>query len=1022
MQTRRQPYLSPRVFPRSSTLVLTGVLALQVFLLQAQSLTVTGTILDDQVPLPGVSIYEKGTSTGTVSDAQGKFSLVVSDPQAILVCSFIGYKTVELQVGNRSELVIVMEADIQSLDEVVVTALGVQREVKSLGYAVQKVEGKDLTKAREPNVINALTGRVAGLEIRNSTDMFQDPGIRMRGAKPLLVIDGVPSVDADLWKINADDIENFSILKGATASALYGSIGRNGAIMITTKRASQGPSVEINSSTMFQPSFIRIPDVQSTYGNGNNGRYAYVDGSGSGLEGGGWIWGPRLDEPDPSTPSGFWETTQFNSPVDQDGNLIPLPFLSRGKDNVRNFFETGLISTNHFSVSGGNESGNFRVSASHVYQKGIVPNTALNNTSFGVSGGFKVAKSLRADASITYNRQYTDNFPEVGYGPSNYLYNLILWTGPDVDVRDLRNYWTKGKEGVQQRHFNNSWYNNPFFTANEYLRGYYKDNVFGQVKFDYSITKDVQATMRTGINQYALHRTWKEPKSMVRYNDISRGDLTLLGQNELNFNTDVLVSYKKELRDNISFQMTAGGANRWRTFRTNSQSTDGLVIPGFYNLSNSEKPLRGSGHIEEEKVNSVYGTLDVEFFKGIFLGVTGRNDWVSTLPVKNNSFFYPSVALSGVVSDFADLTTAKISFLKVRSSWSRVSDGRIRALGTSYPYQHIQAYSPGVNWNNTPSLTVPGTLINPDIHPETSDTYEVGLDVRFLDGTIGLDAAVYRIEDSNNIITVPVSAASGYTSLLENGGEYSRKGIELTLTATPVKSDALSWGITVNWSTYKRYLESVYDGSGKLGNIKVGTRTDQVFNWPYLRTPGGKLILRSNGFPQSDPYQRFIGYSNPDWIYGIQNAVQYRNFSVAVSIDGRVGGLMYSTTNQKMWWGGTHPGTVNQYRDDANAGRATYVAHGVVVVEGAVEYDEEGNIVDDTRVYAPNTTPVNYITWNINTSNAHLSHYYDPTFLKLREVTVTYRLPSQWLSKTFLRAASASVIGRNLMLWSDLPE
>ncbi|MEO5600639.1 MAG: carboxypeptidase-like regulatory domain-containing protein, partial [Cyclobacteriaceae bacterium] len=443
---------------------------------QAQQVPISGQIRDMGNGLPGVSIYEKGTTQGTTSDTEGKFAMTVSSPSAILVFSFIGYKTQEIIVGNRSQFIIDMEEDVTALTEVVVTALGVKREVKSLGYSVQTVQGKEMTKAREPNIMNSLTGRVAGLEIRNQTDLFQDPGIRLRGAKPLIVIDGVPSVDADIWKLNADDIETYSVLKGATASALYGSIGRNGAIMITTKRGSgEGQTrVELNSSTMFQPSFIRIPTIQTAYGNGNNGQYTYVDGSGSGLEGGGWIWGPKLDQPDPSTPSGYWETPQYNSPVDPEtGELIPLPFLSRGKDNVKNFFRNGLISTNNISVSGSNENGNFRVSTSHTYQKGIVPNTDLNNTSFQISGGYKLRKNLKADASLTYNRQYTDNFPETGYGPNNYLYNLILWTGPDIDVRDLRDYWKKGQEGLQQRHYNTSWYNNPHFQANEYLRGYY---------------------------------------------------------------------------------------------------------------------------------------------------------------------------------------------------------------------------------------------------------------------------------------------------------------------------------------------------------------------------------------------------------------------------------------------------------------------------------------------------------------------------------------------------------------------
>ncbi|HEX6227082.1 MAG TPA: SusC/RagA family TonB-linked outer membrane protein [Chryseolinea sp.] len=994
-----------------------------------QGVTVSGQVTEGGGnPLPGVSILEKGTSKGTTSDAQGNFSIAVESAEAVLVFSFIGYKTQEIEVANRSSFNVAMEDDVTALSEVVVTALGVQKEVKSLGYAVQKVDGASSTKAREPNIMNSLTGKVAGLQVNNQTDLFQDPEILLRGAKPLIVIDGVPNIEGDLWKINADDIESYNVLKGATASALYGSIGRNGAIMITTKRGSaqNALSVEVNSSTMFQPSFIRIPEVQTTYGNGYNGQYAYVDGSGSGLEGGGWIWGPKMNQPDPSTPSGFWETTQFNSPVDPEtGELIPLPFLSRGANNVKNFFRTGMISTNNISVSGGSENGTFRVSVSNTYQKGIVPNTQLNNTSFAVSGGYKLSKNLRTDASLTYNRQYTDNFPEVGYGPENYLYNLVLWTGPDIDVNDLRDYWTKGQEDVQQRHYNKSWYNNPYFQAYEFLQGYYRDNVFGQVKLDYNVLPGLDLTLRTGFNQYSLNRDWKTPKSYVRYDVFSRGNFELQTENELSINTDFIAQYYKKVSENFAIRASVGGANRWRTYRRQQQETDGLVIPGFFNLSNSENPLRGTNSLEEEKVNSVYGTLDAELFGGIFLGLTGRNDWVSTLPVKNNSFFYPSVSLSAVLSDFVNLAPYSISFLKLRSSWSRVSDGKIRDPddpNSTYPYEHIQAYDPGVNWNNTPSLSYPRTLINPDLHPETSDTYEVGLDTRFLEGRIGIDVALYRIRDFNNLNIVPISEGTGYTARLENGGEFIRKGIEITLTATPVKSSSFSWDVVVNWSQYRKYLESVYGGATKLNNIPVGTRFDQIYGFSYMYTPGRKLVLQDNGFPQNDPYARKLGYEDPDFIFGFLNTFSYKNFSLTVSADGRIGGTMYSTTNQKMWWGGTHPGTVNEHRDAANEGRSTYIADGVVVVEGDVEYDSDGNITSDTRVYAPNTTAVNYISWNVNTSNAFLNHYYDASFVKLREITLTYNFPRTLLSKTFLERASVSFVGRNLFLWSDISE
>ena len=362
--------------------------------------------MDDENPIPGVNVLVKGTNQGTITNLDGAYRVEVPDNNSMLVFSFVGYQTKETPVNGRSQIDVSLTSDAAQLTEVVVTALGIEKEKKALGYAVQEVAGEGLQKAREPNVARSLTGRVAGLNVYNPTGLFEDPRLELRGSNPLIVIDGIPNPEADLWKISSDDIESLDVLKGPTASALYGSIGRNGAVMITTKRGGQeGVAVSMNSSTMFQPSYLRIPEVQDTYGNGNNGAYAFVDGSGSGPEGGGWIWGPKLNQPDVSTPSGFFETPQFDSPIDPaTGERIPTPFLTRGGDNVENFFRTGLMSTNNVSVSGGNDQGNFRVSLSHLYQKGMVPNTDLNSTTFTVAGGYQLASKLKADASLSYKQ------------------------------------------------------------------------------------------------------------------------------------------------------------------------------------------------------------------------------------------------------------------------------------------------------------------------------------------------------------------------------------------------------------------------------------------------------------------------------------------------------------------------------------------------------------------------------------------------------------------------------------------
>lgn len=990
-------------------------------IIKIETILIKGRVTDNNnVPVNGASVSNKETSDGVMTNSNGEFSIEATIGQT-LVITYVGFKPLEIQIANDNFLNISLSRLNSQLEEVVVTALGIVKEKKALGYAVQEVKGESLEKVRTPTVLSSLAGKVAGLNIYNTTDFFQDPSISLRGRTPLIVIDGVPNRDGDFWKINADDIENVTVLKGSTASSLYGSVGRNGAIMVTTKRGKKKSALEVgfNSSTMFQTGFITIPKVQTTYGAGNNGQYAYVNGGGGGTEGGGWIWGPKLDQKDPSTPSGFWETPQFNSPIDSvTGKRIPLPFISRGKNNIKNFFRTGMISSNNLNLSWGDENGSFRASIGNVYQKGIVPNTDLNNTSFTLAGNYNLVKSLNIDTRVTYNREYTDNFPSVGYGPTNYLYNLVLWIGPDIDIRDMRNYWVKGKEGLQQYNYNTSWYNNPYFIANQYLRGYRKDNTFGSMALTYDILPSLSAKVRTGINVYGLDRSVKEPYSYVGYSAISRGNYELDKTNYFDMTTDVLLQYKHSFGKNFSISAEGGGSIFTDNYNNLFTSTDGLTIPGFYNVSNSTNPLQSVSTIRQQKTNSLYASADLEFFRSFYVTVTSRNDWVSTLPVKNNSFFYPSVSGSLVLSDIFQMPDW-VSFLKLRGSWSRVSDGTIG----SDPYGAIQTYNIGDKWNNIPSLMWNGTLLSPNLKPETSDSWETGLAANFFKNRLGIDVSYYQSRDYNNITNIPVSQSSGYNNQMVNGNVYQRKGLEFVITGTPLKTTNVKWNIVVNLSQNKIYLKEIYGGADMLNYVKVGERMDQLYDWKYETDGKGNIVYGANGLPEWDNFKRFLGYSDPDWVYGIQNAVAYKNISLSLSVDGRLGGTMYSTTNQKMWWGGTHPGTVNQYRDDANAGKATYIGPGVVVISGEAQYDGNGNIISDDRKFAPNTTPVNYIGFMQSTSNNPYENYsyFDQTFLKLRELSISYHIPKNLIGKSFIKDASVSLIGSNLLLFSKIP-
>lgn len=983
-----------------------------------ESTVVQGTVRDQESgePLIGVTVLIEGTSKGTATDLDGKFRLELKPGEESISFSYVGYKSQTFLVGSRSQIDVYLEVDIASLQEVVVTALAIEKPLERLGYATQQVDGGALSKAQEPNIVANLTGKVAGLTVFNSTDFFANNAFLLRGQEPLIVIDGVPNTSTNLWELNSNDVESINVLKGAPASALYGSLGRNGAIMITTKRGGEndGLQFEFSSNTMVAFDFLRIPETQTTYGSGRLGQYRYVDGTGAGPEGSGFSWGPRLNQPDPTTESGFVELAQYNSPRDPStGELIPLPWISRGENNLDNFFRNGVISNHTLAVTAGDAERNVRVSASHKLQTGIVPNTSLGSTNFSVAGRYTY-KKLTVDASLNYNKQESDNIPEVAWSSHSFIYNLALWMGGNVDVNDLRDYWIEGQEGFQQRHYSTSFYNNPHFLANEFSRGYYRDVTYGQVLLSYDIMDDLSVSMRNGINYFSLNRTTQEPISFVRSFNRTDGNYSQTNDTDFTLNTDIFVNYSKTINENIDIKSTVGVSNNYINIRNARIATNGLNVPNFYNVSNSRNALFGSNSFRESRISSAYATVDVGILNSIFIGITGRNDWVTTLPIENNSFFYPSVSLSYVVSKMFNLPEV-ISNLRVRGSWAEVSNG---SFGSTYA--HIPTYNSGINWQNNASLFFPGTLISPDLQPETSSAFETGIAVGLLDDRLTLDANYIYTLDYNNITSVPISTSSGYSRQLVNANEFERKGFELVLTGSPIRTSRFQWNVTGNLSQYRTYIKTI-DIGDNINQKREGDRDDMVFRTVWLETPDGRPIIGDNGINIRDPFDRHIGYRDPDYVFGFLNDFKYKNFSLFIGIDGRIGGIMESKTLRNMWWSGVHPESVNKFRAASAKGVSNYVADGVVVVEGSVEYDTEGNIINDTRTYEPNTQAVNYETYMTTFhSRSYGNHFYDETFVKLREVTLSYNFPAKLLDRTFLNAATVSLIGRNLAIISAI--
>lgn len=985
---------------------------------QAQETNVAGRVTSAEggAALAGVAVRNRRTGAQTMTDRDGLYRIQASAADT-LVFTLLGYRDQEVAVAGRARLDVVLTPAPFNLDEIVVTALGRERARQALGYSVQEVAGPELERVREPNMVSSLTGRVAGLVVYNPTGLFETPSIELRGSRPLIVIDNIPQ-ETNLWDVDVSEIESISVLKGTAASALYGSRGKDGAILITTKKGDRidGHSITYSSSTVFQAGFIAIPEVQTQYGAGYGGRYAFVDGKGGGtFDGAGWIWGPKLDQRDPNTKSGYVEIPQYDSPIDPEtGERIPTPWVSRGRNNLENFLETGLVTTHDVAITGGGENGYYRASLSHMYQKGQVPNTKLNRTSFSLSGGYVLGDRVEADAQWTYSRVYTPNYPRTGYGPQNYVYNLLLWMGPDVDVRDLRDYWQEGKEGIQQRHYNYAWYNNPYFLAYENLQGYYEDVNFGRLSLVYTLADDLRLTVRSGARLSNLTQDLRVPMSLILYSDPTNGNYFLETTSVFDLNTDVLLDWRRPLGPGLELAATLGANTTWNQRTNLSSRTKGLNVPGLYNLSNSAADVQSSNRLEKKRTNSLFANVDVAWRDALFLNVTGRNDWSSALPVANNAYFYPSVSLGAVVSELLPLPGA-IPFLKLRASWAQVA--------SDLPvYSTTPVYAPGINWNGTPSVAFPDTMLNPAIEPERSTALELGAEMRLLGDRLGLDVTYYRTIDENDIIAFPVSAASGYGARLINANRYRRTGWEVVLSATPLRAGPdLTWDVLLNWALHRRYLDRLPPGVDNLNGVREGERMDLYRGPVFARSPDGQIIYEG-GLPTVDPVLRELGHTDPDWTAGLSSALRWKNLGLSVSIDGRYGGVIFSETIRKMWWGGMHPGTVTRWRDDENEGRATYVGDGVVVTGGGVVRDEQGNIVEDTRTFAPNTTPVFWSTW-INAyyhGAAVQPNLYDASFVKLREVGLSYRLPRSWASRLRAEDATVSLVGRNLWLWSEL--
>jgi TonB-linked SusC/RagA family outer membrane protein len=1031
---------------------------------QAQT-SVSGRVLsgEDASPLPGVNILVKGTAAGTISDAEGRYTLDVPSGESILIFSFVGYTAQEVSIGGRSSIDVTLASDARQLSEVVVTALGIEKDKSKLGYAVQDVKGEDLIKARDPNPINNLTGKVAGLTVAASPELLGRPNLYLRGRAPLFVVDGVP-IQSDTWNISPDDIEGYTVLKGPAASALYGSRGQNGAIQITTKKGSKdkrGFSIDFNSSLTVEDGFLTIPEVQDEYGPGDHGRYAFKDGKGGGLYDSDYdIWGPKFEgqlipQYDGVVDPDNQYTTTLANGTTYTGNIIPTPWVARGKDNLDRFVQSGILSTNNVAVSASGSNYDLRFSTSYGYQRGIIPNTQLNSNNFNITAGYDFTPNLRFESNINYNKQYTDNYPDVNYGPNSLIYNMVIWGGADWSVDDMRNYWQKGKEGNQQIYADYTRYNNPWFMAKEWLRGHYKTDIYGYMSLKWRLTSNLELMGRTQINTYDILRTEKFPYSATSYDrELAKGDYREDKRTLFENNTDLLLTYTKDITPDFNLKASLGGNIRTFNYRSSYTSTDYLNVPGQYNFSNSLNPVKGYNFEAPMQVLSVYGYADLSYRDFLNLSLTGRMDKHSTLPTRNNSYFYPSVALSAVLSEMVEMPEL-ISLLTVRGSYANVGSaltsanigpmpsvsltGNPLGYGSTYlsPYDgpsyiNSPVYSTSLKYNNQAAASYTNTITNPDLEPSSSSAWETGVDIRFFGDRIGLDVAYFESLDGPGIYNLPISESSGYTGALVNGIKTKRKGWEITANGRVLENpEGLRWDATVNWSTYKEYIDEIYGDTKNLDLFRqVGERLDQVWGTALVKTTDGQLVINaSDGRPipttsYNGNSRRFLGYANPDWVWGINNRFAYKNWTFSFQFDGRVGGVIANYIQQQTFRGGRHISTVEGVMGEARyndyKGVKSLVGEGVIVTSGTPEIDDEGNITNmDELTFAPNTTPTYLQDWISRYYNTNESNLMSRSFVKLREVVIGYRLPQSLLARTFIKQATVSVVGRNLLYFAE---
>jgi TonB-linked SusC/RagA family outer membrane protein len=1013
--------------------LLTGLVLLGAFTcLQAQQFQVSGVVTgaEDSMSIPGVAVFIKGTETGTITNFEGYFSLNVPSDTSTLVFSFIGMQAQERKVDGKRYFNIILSPQSFQLKEIVVTALGIRRDSKALGYSATSVSSQEITRSRDRSILNSLQGKVAGVDISSSSGA---PGastrIILRGIsslggsnQPLFIIDGVPvnngfsgstSINGGtdfgngINDINPDDIESINFLKGSGGAALYGSRAANGVIVITTKKGQAGaeskPEIAITSSVSFEEP-LRLIQYQNEFGQGIYGDAVNYENM---------SWGPPFDS----------KLRYWGNEVD---NSLRVKAYTGMPDNVREFFDTGKSFNNSISFSNGNQQTSYYFSYSNILHDGIFPTNAdsYNRHTLSFRGSTMLSDRFRATTSINYVKKNNKSVP-TGQGEQS-VYNQIMQTPRDISLLELENIEDKWNN---LDNYYSQYTVNPYFILKKNGNSNNEDRIYGNLEFNYDFTGNFSAIYRLGADvsneQLKSWRAIIEPEGNNEFASVYEpGQVSESSSYIMQLNSDFILNYHKEFT-NITFNALAGHNLNQRSGKSIYAAVSNLTIPDFYQISNtSETPSAGESFARRRLVGA-FGNIDISYKSILFITATVRNDWSSTLPRGNNSFFYPGVNTSFIFTELLPKMSKVLSYGKLRLSWTRVgNDAPAYSVynvfvsgGHSDGYGSLRYPLPnGVN-----SYEVSNLIGNENLKPELTTEIEAGTDLRLFNNRIGIDFTYYDKTTTDLIWPAPLSPSTGFSSKTINLGKLTNKGVEALLNLTPIKTGNFQWDISFNFSKNSNKLVELTEGLDRI--VFNGLTVDGGQQIYFVGKPGrpvgifegrtvlrddqGRIIVDNTGLPKAAEDLVEYGDREYDFIGGVLNRLAFKGLSLSANVDIKQGGIMYSQTKNISVWAGTVPITLYNMREP------------FIIPNSVYEIDRDAN---GDPVYAPNTIPVNAVHlvdyWGNGGTELDGISFIDKSYVKLREVVLSYDIPQKLISKIGLSALELSVVGRNLMLWT----